>query len=82
MENELLSHLVHVVHDLFLYTSKVLPGGYLPYFRDIAPLVANLVLPNRSYFDLQWGLCIFDDVVEFGGAVCFGRIVARRSMKL
>lgn len=26
--------------------------------------------PERPWSDHQWGLCIFDDVIEYGGPAC------------
>ena len=32
--------------------------------------VSQLLEPARPWSDLQWGLCIFDDLVEYTGPEC------------
>uniref|UniRef100_A0A8C5BKH7 TOG domain-containing protein n=1 Tax=Gadus morhua TaxID=8049 RepID=A0A8C5BKH7_GADMO len=36
----------------------------LPWFEQLMPLIVQLICPSRPWADRQWGLCIFDDVVE------------------
>ncbi|CAH2223637.1 importin-5 [Pelobates cultripes] len=31
---------------------------------ELLPLIVNLICPHRPWPDRQWGLCIFDDVIE------------------
>jgi hypothetical protein len=40
----------------------------LVYFDTLAPHFYELIQPTRSTSDRQWGLCIFDDVIQFTGA--------------
>jgi len=39
----------------------------VPYFEKLLPHLIKLLEPNRPYPDYQWALCIFDDLIEFGG---------------
>ncbi|KAK1802776.1 hypothetical protein P4O66_021316, partial [Electrophorus voltai] len=36
----------------------------LPWFEQLLQLIVNLICPHRPWADRQWGLCIFDDVIE------------------
>lgn len=63
----LLSRIANIIHSLFM-TQKV---SFLPYFEQIAPHFIKLLDPTRpSWSDRQWGLCIFDDLIEFCGPAC------------
>ncbi|XP_036330351.1 importin-5 isoform X2 [Rhagoletis pomonella] len=62
----ILSKVVDISHALFL-TNK---AQFLPYFDRIAPHFIKLLEPNRSWSDRQWGVCAFDDVIEFCGPAC------------
>ncbi|XP_069496567.1 importin-5 [Ambystoma mexicanum] len=49
-----------VLHSLFSsYKEKV-----LPWFEQLLPLIVNLICSHRPWPDRQWGLCIFDDIIE------------------
>uniref|UniRef100_A0A8C6ISK4 Uncharacterized protein n=1 Tax=Melopsittacus undulatus TaxID=13146 RepID=A0A8C6ISK4_MELUD len=49
-----------ILHSIFSsYKEKV-----LPWFERLLPLIVNLICPHRPWPDRQWGLCIFDDIVE------------------
>ncbi|XP_069061286.1 importin-5 [Pleurodeles waltl] len=49
-----------VLHSLFSsYKDKV-----LPWFEQLLPLIVNLICSHRPWPDRQWGLCIFDDIIE------------------
>ena len=39
----------------------------MPVFDQLLPYVNKLLEPNRPWADHQWGLCIFDDVIEYTG---------------
>jgi hypothetical protein len=68
LENEVTRELINVLHSLFGFGAKVLPdGGYVRYFDSISQRVINLLDPNRHYHDLQWGICVIDDLIEFTG---------------
>uniref|UniRef100_A0A1A9WGS4 TOG domain-containing protein n=1 Tax=Glossina brevipalpis TaxID=37001 RepID=A0A1A9WGS4_9MUSC len=62
----LLSKIVDIVHALFM-TNKT---QFLPYFDQIAQHFIKLLDPARSWSDRQWGLCAFDDVIEYCGPAC------------
>ncbi|XP_067614434.1 importin-5 [Eurosta solidaginis] len=62
----ILSKVVDISHALFV-TNK---AQFLPYFDRIAPHFIKLLEPNRSWSDRQWGICAFDDVIEFCGPAC------------
>ncbi|XP_055850061.1 importin-5 [Episyrphus balteatus] len=62
----LLSKIVDIIHSLFL-TNKT---NFLPYFDTVVPQFVKLLEPARSWSDRQWGLCIFDDVIEYCGPSC------------
>ena len=38
------------------------------YFDKLVPHFYALLQPTRSASDRQWGLCVFDDVIQFTGA--------------
>lgn len=44
--------------------------AFLPFFDQICGHFVQLLGPERPWSDHQWGLCIFDDVIEFGGVTC------------
>ncbi|KAA0204007.1 hypothetical protein HAZT_HAZT011606 [Hyalella azteca] len=61
-----LSKVSDVLHSLFAaYGSQ-----FFPFFDAILPHIVHLLSPERSWPDHQWGLCIFDDVIEYGGPNC------------
>merc|ERR1711881_23886 len=45
-------------------------AAWLPQFERLLPKVSQLLEPARPWSDLQWGLCIFDDLVEYTGPEC------------
>ncbi|XP_068165372.1 importin-5 isoform X2 [Antennarius striatus] len=56
----ILTKVSDVLHSvLSSYREKV-----LPWFEQLLQLIVQLICPNRPWADRQWGLCIFDDVVE------------------
>uniref|UniRef100_A0A674HVH8 Importin 5 n=1 Tax=Taeniopygia guttata TaxID=59729 RepID=A0A674HVH8_TAEGU len=56
----ILTKVSDILHSIFSsYKEKV-----LPWFERLLPLIVNLICPHRPWADRQWGLCIFDDVVE------------------
>ncbi|XP_066113316.1 ran-binding protein 6 isoform X2 [Saccopteryx bilineata] len=49
-----------ILHSLFsTYKEKI-----LPWFEQLLPLIVNLICSSRPWPDRQWGLCIFDDIIE------------------
>ncbi|XP_022901900.1 importin-5 [Onthophagus taurus] len=61
-----LSKIAEVVHALFTTYRET----FLPFFDQICQHFVTLLLPNRPWADHQWGICIFDDVIEFTGPAC------------
>uniref|UniRef100_A0A670KHC7 Importin-5 n=1 Tax=Podarcis muralis TaxID=64176 RepID=A0A670KHC7_PODMU len=56
----ILTKVSDILHSIFSsYKSKV-----LPWFEQLLPQIVNLICPHRPWPDRQWGLCIFDDVIE------------------
>ncbi|KAG9262144.1 importin-5 [Astyanax mexicanus] len=56
----ILTKVSDILHSVFSsYKEKV-----LPWFEQLLQLIVNLVCPHRPWADRQWGLCIFDDVIE------------------
>uniref|UniRef100_A0A8B9ZGP0 Importin 5 n=1 Tax=Anas platyrhynchos TaxID=8839 RepID=A0A8B9ZGP0_ANAPL len=56
----ILTKVSDILHSIFSsYKEKV-----LPWFERLLPLIVNLICPQRPWPDRQWGLCIFDDIVE------------------
>lgn len=61
-----LSKIADVLHALFL-THKT---AFFPYFDQLCGHFVKLMAPDRPWSDHQWALCVFDDVIEFGGPDC------------
>jgi HEAT repeat protein len=59
----LLSKVSDVLHAAFGTHKEMV----VPYFEKLLPHLIKLLEPNRPYPDYQWALCIFDDLIEFGG---------------
>ncbi|KAG1681655.1 Importin-5 [Nymphon striatum] len=62
----LLSKVCDIVHSIF-YTHK---EEFFLYFDRLLPNFVLLLAPERPWSDHQWGLCIFDDLIEHGGPAC------------
>ncbi|CAL8124033.1 unnamed protein product [Orchesella dallaii] len=66
-DNYVLTKAADVIHSLL----KVHGANYLPYMEpSILQLVNKLIAPDRYWQERQWGLCIWDDVMEFTGPAC------------
>merc|ERR1719284_597470 len=59
----ILSKVGDVMHAVF----SQYKSAWLPQFEKMLPHFTRLLEPNRPWSDLQWGLCIFDDLIEFTG---------------
>lgn len=72
LENEesddiyVLSKIADVIHALFTTYRE----GFIPFFDQLCQHFVNLLTPQRAWADHQWGICIFDDVIEFTGPAC------------
>ena len=42
-------------------------SAFLPILDNLIPHVVRLLAPDRPWPDHQWGICVFDDVIEFAG---------------
>merc|ERR1712241_984253 len=62
----ILSKVGDVVHAIFSQHKE----SFLPQFERLLPKFSKLLEPNRPWSDLQWGLCIFDDLIEYTGPTC------------
>ena len=62
----ILSKVGDVMHAVF----SQYKAAWLPQFERLLPKVSQLLEPARPWSDLQWGLCIFDDLVEYTGPLC------------
>ncbi|XP_064638859.1 importin-5-like [Lineus longissimus] len=58
-----LSKISDVIHALF----GTYKEAFLPYFELLIPHFTKLVGHEQPWPDRQWGLCIWDDVLEFAG---------------
>ena len=58
-----LSKVGDVVHAVFSQYKE----AFLPQFERLLPKFSALLEPSRPWSDLQWGLCIFDDLIEYTG---------------
>jgi len=61
-----LSKVADITHALF----SAYGAQFFPYFDSLLPHFVKLLSPTRPWPDHQWGLCIFDDVMEYGGPAC------------
>uniref|UniRef100_A0A673ML26 Importin-5-like n=1 Tax=Sinocyclocheilus rhinocerous TaxID=307959 RepID=A0A673ML26_9TELE len=56
----ILTKVSDILHSIFSsYREKV-----LPWFEQLLQLIVSLICPHRPWADRQWGLCIFDDIIE------------------
>jgi len=62
----ILSKVGDVVHAVFSQYRE----AWLPHFERLLPQFSKLLEQNRPWSDLQWGLCIFDDLIEYTGPTC------------
>jgi hypothetical protein len=63
----ILSKVSDIMHGLFgAYKTEVLPA-----FEQLLPHFVKLLAADRPWADKQWGLCIFDDLLEHGGPASF-----------
>ena len=58
-----LSKVGDVVHAVFSQYKE----AFLPQFERLLLKFSALLEPTRPWSDTQWGLCIFDDLIEYTG---------------
>uniref|UniRef100_A0A0N5CCH7 TOG domain-containing protein n=1 Tax=Strongyloides papillosus TaxID=174720 RepID=A0A0N5CCH7_STREA len=66
LENEttILGKTSDIIHSLF----KTFGTQYLPYFEKIGKHFADIIVDKkRQFYERQWAICVFDDVIEYGG---------------
>jgi hypothetical protein len=63
LEAGVLGRLSDIIHYLFVAFGE----QFLPYFAPLNSQFAPLLHNNRPWRDRQWGTCIYDDVIEYGG---------------
>ncbi|OWR47024.1 importin-5 [Danaus plexippus] len=61
-----LSRVADVLHALM----SAYHENFYPHLDSLVPYLVQLLGPGRPYADRQWAICIFDDVIEFGGPAC------------
>ncbi|GBP12897.1 Importin-5 [Eumeta japonica] len=61
-----LSRVADVLHALL----SAYRDHFYPHLDHLLPHLVQLLAPARPYTDRQWAICIFDDVIEFGGPAC------------
>jgi len=59
----ILSKVGDIMHAMFATHRET----FLPAFEKLLPYFTKLLEPQRPWSDLQWGLCIFDDLIEYTG---------------
>ncbi|XP_011304534.1 importin-5 [Fopius arisanus] len=61
-----LNKIADILHALFITHKE----ASFPFFDQICGHFVKLLAPERSWSDHQWALCVFDDVIEYGGPAC------------
>ncbi|KAK7893322.1 hypothetical protein WMY93_022474 [Mugilogobius chulae] len=56
----ILTKVSDILHSIFSSHKE----NVLWWFEQLLPLIIELLRPERPWADRQWGLCIFDDVIE------------------
>ena len=59
----ILSKISDIIHSIFGTHQE----EFLPLFEQLLPLFVKLIGPDQPWPDKQWGLCIWDDVIEHTG---------------
>lgn len=57
----MLSKITDITHALFVTHGP----AFLPAFDKLLPAVQGLLGPGRPVQDLQWSICMIDDILEF-----------------
>ncbi|CAH8670565.1 unnamed protein product [Schistosoma margrebowiei] len=58
-----LSKMCDIVHSIF----AAFGVEALPFFQQLMVFCVKLLEQNRPWSDLQWGICLWDEVIEFTG---------------
>ncbi len=67
-EDEDATFVISKVSDVLHAMFGTYKEGMIPYFESLLPQM-NKLSASKFYGDRQWALCIFDDLIEFGGVV-------------
>lgn len=59
----ILSKMTEVIHSLMV----TYRASFLPVLDSLVPHLVRLLAPDRPWPDHQWGICVFDDVIEYAG---------------
>ncbi|XP_026272263.1 importin-5 [Frankliniella occidentalis] len=62
----ILSKVADILHSLF----STYKADFFPMFDTLVGHFVKMLGPERPWSDRQWSLCVFDDVIEFGGPAC------------
>ncbi|KAF6207377.1 hypothetical protein GE061_018618 [Apolygus lucorum] len=65
-DNYTLGKVADIIHALFVTYKE----DFYSYFDHIMGHFVKMMEPDQPWSDRQWGLCVFDDVIEFGGPSC------------
>jgi len=79
-DNFLLTKAADITHAFL----KVHGAGYLPYLEPaVLGLVTKLIAPDRHWQERQWGICVWDDILEFTGpaAVMYSQVFVPSMLK-
>lgn len=68
MENEVTREVSEIIHYAFGYART----NFLPFFDRLLKYFVDMLQPGRHYADIQWALCIFDDLLEYCGEASYG----------
>ncbi|CBY21088.1 unnamed protein product [Oikopleura dioica] len=68
VEDEEDSFVLNKISDVFHSSFGLLGGALLPFFEKfMKDQMVELIKPQRVWSDRQWGLCLWDDIIEFCG---------------
>ncbi|CAD5235672.1 unnamed protein product [Bursaphelenchus xylophilus] len=62
-EASVLARISDIIHYLFATFEEKM----MPYFAELNPQFAALLDASRPWRDRQWGTCVYDDIIEYGG---------------
>lgn len=62
----LLNKVSEVLHSLFV----VLGPQMLPFLDELMPQLTKLATPDSPFTDLQWAICVMDDLIEYTNEHC------------
>merc|ERR1719223_326437 len=63
IDADVIRYIQGTIHQIFGHVGE----DFLPYFDNLLKFFVAMLEPGRHYSDLQWALCVFDDIIEFTG---------------